>query len=164
MERALAAARSRAAASSSDAGGAACAKGAAAPLARAGSAAQGGQQPDRLDDEYLSRSFGDNLPLLDLLLRQFMDKSLPEIERGLAQSLAASDLSQGRGAAHRARGTLASIGAARGANLAAGAEAAAVSCSMADFTASCAALRVELDGLREHLRQGLPWGPLKNLS
>ena len=60
------------------------AKEAEAPLGRAGSGAQGGQQPDRLDGEYLSRSFGDNLPLLDLLLRQFLEKSLPEIERGLA--------------------------------------------------------------------------------
>ena len=128
MERALAAARSRAAARTT--GAESAAKEAEAPLGRAGSGAQGGQQPDRLDGEYLSRSFGDNLPLLALLLRQFLDKSLPEIERGLAQSLAASDLRQGRGAAHRARGTLASIGAARGANLAAGAEAAAVSGSM----------------------------------
>ncbi|OIO02983.1 MAG: hypothetical protein AUJ49_05305, partial [Desulfovibrionaceae bacterium CG1_02_65_16] len=163
MERALAAAAQRGDAITS----------AATPAGHAGGKAAAPQQDaggvlnpaslDRLDHAYLTRSFGDNLSLLSLLLRQFKEKSLPEAERGLNQALDSRDLRRCRATAHRARGMLSAVGAARGAAIAAEAERAAAAGDAARFAEMASALRVELDALSRHLLQGLPWGPLSEL-
>ncbi|MDR3641808.1 MAG: PAS domain S-box protein [Humidesulfovibrio sp.] len=117
--------------------------------------------PARLDEEYLERSFGGNPSLLAHLLRQFLDKSLPEIERDLDRAQARKDLNLGYATVHRARGTLAVIGAVQGAELAASAEASAARNDWSRFVERLQAVQTELDALAEHLRQGLPWGPAK---
>jgi len=158
MERALAAAAGRARPEDAERPQAAAEPKAAYGAPAPAHSAPAATKPERLDQEYLSRSFGDNHALLALLLRQFQDKSLPEITRSIEESLAGGDLRRAREVAHRTRGTLASIGAARGMNLAAAAENAAAKENWARYAEMAAALQEELSALGEHLRQDLPWG------
>jgi PAS domain S-box-containing protein len=158
MQRALAAARARA-----TAGDSAPAGEESPPAAPPAPAAETAATPsdDRLDLEYLERSFGGNPDLLELLLRQFTEKSAPELTRGLDQALAQRNMRQGRSMAHRARGSLSSIGAGRAVGLAAAAEAAAVNEDWVGFAHAAADLKRELDEIAGYLRQGKPWGPAK---
>ncbi len=138
MERALAAARDR-----------------SRPAPQAPAAAPGETDPERvphLDQEYLQRSFGDHQDLLRIMLRQFLDSSLPELDQSLDQALRSLDLSAGRAVAHRARGTLGAIGAARAALLAALAEKHAINRDPAEFRRHAQALLDELALLKDRLR------------
>ncbi len=90
--------------------------------ARQGSLPPGSETAPVLDHVYLEHSFGEYRDLLQAMLRQFLDISLPEMERSLALVLREANLVAGRAVAHRARGTLGAIGAARGAQVAARAE------------------------------------------
>ncbi len=157
MDRALkaAAARSRAAASP-------------APAESAGT--EGTEAPTdddapRLDEDYLARSFADNLPLLGLLLRQLRDKSLPDAVHALTRALESRDARKARMAAHKTRGALAAVGADRAVALAARTERLAANGPTAgDWEDAMRALLRELAALAEHLRKGLPWGPLKETT
>jgi PAS domain S-box-containing protein len=138
MERALAAARDR-----------------SRPAPQAPTATPAAADPEHtphLDQEYLQRSFGEHQDLLRIMLRQFLDTSLPEIDQALSQAVRTLDLSAGRVVAHRARGTLGAIGAARAALLAALTEKHAANGDPADFHQHAQALLAELALLKERLR------------
>ncbi|HWR02447.1 MAG TPA: PAS domain S-box protein [Humidesulfovibrio sp.] len=138
MKRALAAARDR-----------------SQPAQEAPGTAPGTPDPEQaphLDQGYLQRSFGEHQDLLRIMLRQFLDSSLPEIDQTMNQALRSLDLTAGRATAHRARGTLGAIGAARAALLAAQAETHAVKCDPDAFRLAARALLAELDLLKQRLR------------
>jgi PAS domain S-box-containing protein len=109
--------------------------------------------PPMLDEEYLARAFGGHPDLLRVMLRQFLEVSLPELEQTLDQALRSRDLAAGRTAAHRARGTLGAIGAARAAALAAEAEKKADGSDAAGFAQNGLALLHELATLKARLAE-----------
>jgi len=106
-----------------------------------------------LDHAYLERSFGEHRDLLQAMLRQFLGVSLPEMERSLALVLREANLVAGRAVAHRARGTLGTIGAARGALVAARAEECALHDDDAAFRQCAQELLHELAAIARHLLQ-----------
>jgi len=155
MRRALGLAQSRPASREVPAGPGAWAEG----QPDAGPHAQAPGAPPRTDQDYLDRSFGEHRELLELMLHQFLDDSLPELEQGLRQAREQGDRELGKRVAHRARGALSSIGASLGAHLAAKVEKCADRDDPPLFAETITALQSELATLAEHLRQGLPWGP-----
>ena len=105
-----------------------------------------------LDLAYLERSFAEYQDLLQTMLVQLHNVSLPEIERSLALVLRENNLATGRAVAHRARGTLGTIGAARAAAVAARAEHCADRQDDIGFHHCAGELFRELTALKEHLQ------------
>jgi len=112
--------------------------------------------PPRFDAGYLARSFGSAPELLGTLLRQFRADSLPSLLESLTRCLDCADWVAAGNEAHRGRGTLGTVGAARAAHLAREAENAVRAGS--DPRAIITALVDELKALRAHLDAGRPWG------
>ena len=105
-----------------------------------------------LDQAYLERSFAEYQDLLQTMLLQLHNVSLPEMERSLALVLRENNLTTGRAVAHRARGTLGTIGAARAAAVAARAEHCADRQDDIGFRHCAGELLRELAALKEHLQ------------
>jgi PAS domain S-box-containing protein len=113
--------------------------------------------PPRIDAAFVSRNFDAHPGLLRSLLDQLRDCSLPELSRGLAQALEQEDHPRRLLVAHRCRGAMGAVGAARAAHIAARLENAARDRDQARFAAQGAALLQEMAELAEHLRRNEPW-------
>ncbi|MBU1229027.1 MAG: PAS domain S-box protein [Proteobacteria bacterium] len=111
----------------------------------------------RFDNEYLERTFTDRPELLVELLEQFQSASLPEIEKGLRQALAAQSPEEMQHVAHKAKGTFGTVGARRATLLA---QAVGKAARMRDDKAvrqRTEALVAEMSALSEILKQGQVW-------
>ncbi|MBI5518773.1 MAG: response regulator [Desulfovibrio sp.] len=110
----------------------------------------------RFDIGYIKRTYEGRQDLLDQMLQQFREASLPKLTHALVHALDSGDRAVLERTTHQAKGALGSLGAARGAQLAHEAE--IVTRAGADPRAAVNALLAELESLKPYLEGGAAWG------